>query len=210
MDLSDPVGSVIPSAQGPVLEVLAGTHVALSGRAIAALTDGKVSHTRARQVLRDLVSAGLVLQEVAPPAYLYLLNRQHLAAEAICALATMRTRLLAQMRAGVQAWATPARAIWLFGSVARGTSTAASDIDVLVVRPAGVDAEDLVWLAQLTTFAESVQLWTGNRCELLEYGDDELIDALSPRLVSDLREHGLALAGESPARRLRPKHAAQA
>ena len=203
MDLSDPIRTVIPSAHGPVLEVLARTDVPLTGRAVAALTAGRVSPARARQVLLDLVESGLVTAQDAPPARLYRLNRQHLAADAVTALASLRATLLDRMRAGCQTWATPARAVWLFGSLARGESTAESDIDVLVVRSDRVDADDPDWVEQLAVFAVQVRDWTGNACEVLEYGEAELSSLLDARLASDLRNHGMTLAGGSPAGMLR-------
>jgi predicted nucleotidyltransferase len=207
VDLSDPIGAVIPSAHGPVLEVLARTNQPLSGRAVAALTDGKVSHARARQVLADLVAAGLVLAQDAPPARLYRLNRQHLAAEAVTALATLRSTLLSRMRGLAQAWTPPAQAVWLFGSFARGVSDARSDIDVLVVRPDTIDAEEPAWAQQLTDFADTLFAWTGNSCEIVEYALVDLADTLGARLAADLRDHGLVLVGDSPSTLLRRSRA---
>lgn len=203
MDLSNPIGTVIPSAHGPVLEVLARTDVPLSGRAVAALTEGRVSHARTRQVLLDLVASGLVSAQDAPPARLYRLNRQHLAADAVTALASLRASLLDRMRTSCQSWATPARAVWLFGSLARGESTAGSDIDVLVVRPDRVEVDDPNWVEQLAVFADQVHAWTGNVCEFLEYGEVELSSSLDTRLAADVRGHGLTLTGVSPAGLLR-------
>lgn len=203
MDLSSPISTVIPSAHGPILEVLARTDVALTGRAVAALTEGRVSHARTRQVLLELVASGLVTAQEAPPARLYRLNRQHLTADAVSALASLRTTLLDRMRERCHRWATPARAVWLFGSLARGESTASSDIDVLVVRPDQVHVDDRLWTEQLAEFADQVHAWTGNRCELLEYAERELATALDVRLAADVRDHGVVLFGASPASLLR-------
>lgn len=205
MNLSDPIGTVIPSAHGPVLEVLARTDVPLTGRAVAALTEGRVSHARTRQVLLDLVASGLVSAQEAPPARLYRLNRQHLAADAVTALASLRSTLLDRMRANCRSWVIPARAVWLFGSLARGESTGSSDIDVLVVRPDRVEVEDPDWARQLGEFAELVRAWTGNTCELLEYAEGELSDRLDTRLAADVRDHGVVLGGVTPAALLRSR-----
>ena len=203
MDLGSPISTVIPSAHGPILEVLARTDVPLTGRAVAALTEGRVSHARTRQVLLELVASGLVIAQEAPPARLHRLNRQHLAADAVTALAALRTTLLNRMRERCQSWPAPAVAVWLFGSLARGESTARSDIDVLVVRPDPVEVDDPVWVGQLAEFADQVRTWTGNRCELLEYAESELATALDPRLAADVRDHGVVLSGASPAPLLR-------
>jgi len=149
-------------------------------------------------VLLELVAAGLVSAQDAPPARLYRLNRQHLAADAVTALAGLRATLLDRLRASCQSWATPARAVWLFGSLARGESTASSDIDVLVVRPDRVGVDDPNWVEQLAVFADQVHAWTGNVCELLEYGESELSSSLDPRVAADVRGHGMTLAGLHP------------
>lgn len=203
MDLSRPISTVIPSAHGPVLEVLARTDVPLTGRGVAVLTEGRVSHARTRQVLLELVASGLVSAQEAPPARLYRLNRQHLAAAAVTALADLRTTLLDRMRELCQGWARPAKAVWLFGSLARGDSTASSDVDVLVVRSDRVQGEDPAWVEQLAELTDQVRAWTGNRCELLEYAESELATTLDSRLAADVRDHGVVLCGASPAVLLR-------
>ena len=104
-------------------------------------------------------------------------------------------------RESCRSWAPPARSVWLFGSLARGESPAESDIDVLIVRP--VDVDDPDWIEQLTVFADQVRDWTGNACEVLEYGEAELSSLLDAGLDSDLRSHGMTLAGVSPAEMLR-------
>jgi hypothetical protein len=94
VDLSSPISSVIPSAHGAVLAVLARTHEPLSGRRVAALTDGRVGQRRVNDVLGELADAGIVRCERHPPAKLYVLNREHVAAAGIIALANQWEALL--------------------------------------------------------------------------------------------------------------------
>lgn len=201
MDLSNPIRSVIPVGQGEVLAVLARTEQPLTGRRVADLTNGRLSQTGTNVALRALVRAGLALVEAHPPAKLYRLNRQHLAARSIDELATLRGRLLDAMKGHLREWVIPAWGAWLFGSAARGDGDEDSDIDVLVVRPD--DAADDAWDDQVDRFAATVTAWTGNRCEIIEYGTDEFANLLvrEDRLAVSLRSDGVALTSRQLPRR---------
>lgn len=197
MDLSHPIDSVIPSAHGAVLAVLARTDRPLSGRRTAELVGGRVAQSRVNTVLRLLTEAGLVLVEEQPPAKLYRLNRQHVAAEAIVALAGLRDELLNRMRAHLATWPVPPVAAWLFGSAARGDGSPSSDIDVVVVRPDRVDADRADWTSQLDSFSAEVTAWSGNECAVIEYSQTELSELASAgeRLISEIRRDAIHLAG---------------
>lgn len=193
MDLSNPIRSVIPVGQGDVLAVLARTDRPLTGRRVAELTDGRLSQKGTNLALRALVRAGLVLVEAHPPANLYRLNREHLAAPSIEALVALRERLIAAMTAHIGSWEIPTEGAWLFGSAARGGGEA-SDIDVLVLRPEPVD--EGVWGAQLERFATAVTTWTGNRCEVVEYTAEEFTELMrhgEDRLAVGLHADAVAL-----------------
>lgn len=203
MDLSDPMRSVVPSAHGGVLGVLARTDEPLSGRQVAEMTGGEVRRSRAQQVLHELVRAGLVLQETRPPAHLYRLNREHVAALAVSALAGQREELLRRMREHVGRWSVPPTGVWLFGSAARGDGGPDSDIDVLVIRRKGVEEDDPVWQAQISDLAERAWRWSGNSCETLEMSESEAVSLArsGERLADELRRDAVPLAGP-PLRRL--------
>lgn len=200
MDLSSPISSVIPTAQGAVLAVLSRTSEPLSGRQVAALTDGRFGQSRVNEVLGQLAAEGIVLLERRPPAKLYRLNRDHVACAGIERLANLRDELLSRMRSEVAAWEVPAEAVWLFGSAARGDGDAASDIDLLVVRPSAVEADDPAWLRQIDDLSEHVSLWSGNGCQVLELSLVELAAMLSrgEPLVDALRTDAMTLGGGSP------------
>lgn len=200
VDLSSPISSVIPTAHGAVLAVLARTTEPLSGRRVAALTNGRFGQWRVNEVLGQLATAGIVLRESRPPAMLYRLNRHHVASVGIEALATQRAVLLDRMRAEVAAWEVPADAVWLFGSAARGDGDVSSDIDLFVVRPVTVDTDDPAWLRQMDDLSEHITRWSGNGCEALEVSRAELAEMVSrgERLVDDLRADALTLGGGSP------------
>lgn len=193
MNLSSPIRSVIPVAQGEVLAVLTRTDQPLTGRGVAELTDGRLSQKGTNLALRTLVRAGLVLVEAHPPANLYRLNRQHLAARSIEELATLRARLLEAMTEHIRNWAIPTEGAWMFGSAARGDGDEASDIDVLVLRPDPVDQD--AWDDQVERFGAAVSAWTGNRCQIVEYTGSEFVDLTGrdDRLTVDLRADAVDL-----------------
>lgn len=205
MDLSSPISTVIPSAHGPVLWALARAGAPLSGRQVAAMVHGRVSRSRVNAILGELASQGLVLQERHPPAVLYLFNRSHVAAPFIEGLADLRGLLHSQMRTEAQDWAVPAVAVWIFGSAARGDGTVESDIDVLVVRPVHIGAEDPGWRAQVAQFTDSIRTWSGNACDMLEFTPDELTHAVAHDsvLAQHLRADAVHISGEMPTALLR-------
>ena len=86
MKLAHPIQSVIPSAHGAVLGVLARTSEPLSGRRIAALTLPRFSQSRVNRVLAELAQDGIAEVDVRPPARYYRLNREHVAAPGILSL----------------------------------------------------------------------------------------------------------------------------
>lgn len=205
MDLSSPISSVVPSAHGAVLAVLARTYQPLSGRQVAALTRGRAGQWRVNELLGQLTEAGIVRREEHPPAKLYRLNRDHVAADAIIGLAEQGEELLRRIRQHAASWALPSRAVWLFGSAARGEGGPGSDIDILIVRPDDVDVDDPPWLDQVADLSERIWAWSGNSCEVLELSAAELLDMeeREERLVVELRSDAVCLAGASPRRLLR-------
>jgi len=200
MDLSSPISSVAPSAHGAVLAVLSRAGGSLSGRQVAALTNGRFGQWRVNEVLGQLTEAGIVLREVRPPAKLYRLNREHVATPGIEALANQREVLLSRIRSELARWDVPADAVWLFGSAARGDGDATSDIDLLLVRPVSVGADEPAWLRQIDDLSEHIGTWSGNRCEVLELSRTELATMVSrgESIVADLRHDALTLSGGSP------------
>jgi len=200
VDLSIPISSVIPSAHGPVLAALVRAGAPLSGRQVAALVGGRVSRSRVNAVLAELAASGLVLRRSHPPAVLYELNRQHVAADHVAGLADLRALLLSRIRDELQTWVLPADAVWMFGSCARGEGSVDSDIDLLIIRPLSIDKDDEIWHSQLTRLAEDVQLWAGNACNILELSRSEMAEVVSTgqRLADELREDALPLAGALP------------
>lgn len=181
MDVASPIRSVLPSLEGPVLEVLAGTTGSLAGREVARLTRGG-SEAGVRRALHRLVEQGVVRAEARGGAVLYALNRRHLAYPAVEVLVALRRTLLSRLRGAIETWAQPPVHVSLFGSAARRDGDAASDIDVLLVRPADLNAAERdTWTEQLDQLRVDVEQWTGNRCQLYEIDPDELAEHVRKR-----------------------------
>jgi predicted nucleotidyltransferase len=202
MDLANPMQSVMPSAHGAVLAVLARTDLPLSGRRIAELTQPRFSQRRVNDVLRHLADSGIVLCEKRPPSNFYRLNHDHVAAEGILLLAGMSATLAARIRAELENWSIRPQAAWLFGSAARGEGTEQSDIDIFLVLPASdLDSAAVdIWERQTQALTEKIMAWSGNRCEVVEMEAAELSAAVDRNdlLVRDLREQAVTLAGRDP------------
>jgi len=176
MNVASPISSVVPSLDGPVLEVLAGSAVPLS------LTEVHRRTTRGalngvRKVLRRLVKEGVVLD--VPGGYL--LNREHVAADAVEALVTLRGRFLFRLRAEVASWSYHADLVGIFGSFARRDGDSASDIDIVLI------GEERCPEDVLDELARRVLLWTGNRAQIM---------ALTPSDLQRLQSAGEPILSE--------------
>ncbi len=207
MDLRHPFGVVTPSVDGDVLAVLARADKAFSGREVQRAISGTSQRTVLR-ALRRLEDQGIVQSEPAAPAILFRLNRRHLAAPMIEALASLRLQLIERLRETIESWELAPLVAVLFGSAARGDASEESDLDILLVRARGVDADDDGWRAQVAALEEAATAWTGNDARALEYGEEELPSLLgSERVIEDAVREGILLYGSMAVlkpRRTRP------
>jgi Nucleotidyltransferase domain. len=192
VDLSNPISVVIPSLEGQVLRVLAHTTTPLSGSRIAELvTTG--SNPGIRTALGRLVRHGTVLARRSGPSVLYTANRDHLiwptiehavqAADTL--LDTLQDRIADLARAHLGQLEAERTTLALFGSVARGTSTLDSDIDIVVVFPDNIDAHTIEQFVDAVT--AGVQRWTGNSCNVYDVTSarlTQMIAASDPMIES--------------------------
>jgi predicted transcriptional regulator len=172
MNLQRPFQVVAPTLDGDVLTLLTSANRPLTGRAIA--RESGASHGGVQRALEHLVAEGIVTRERAGRAFLYRLNRDHLAARWIEGLASLRLELIERLREKVAAWQVPADAVVLLGSAARNEAGQRSDIDLLVIRPATVDYDHSVWREQVRALESAAATWTGNDTRVLEYAGDEI------------------------------------
>jgi|NGEPerStandDraft_6_1074524.scaffolds.fasta_scaffold02371_8 hypothetical protein len=197
MDLSRPARTVVPALAAEVLVVLARTTMPLTGRKVHGLIPGPASQKGVSLVLGQLVDSGLVDATPAGRAVLYQLNREHVAADAVLALVDLRGKLFMRIRQHMATWTHPPVAAAVFGSAARGDGGTASDIDVFVVRPAEIDADDPAWAGDVNGLQVQVRRWSGNPCSVIQVSPAQvhvMIERDEP-IVASLRRDAISLLG---------------
>jgi len=199
MDLSRPWAPIRSALDMEVVRVLRGTTRQLTGREVARLVRTG-SQPAVNASLRRLAEEGVLRAEEAGSAYLYTLNREHLATAALELLADIRAELERRLRAEIGAWDIAPSHASIFGSATRGDGDRQSDIDLFVVRPRGVSADDPRWRAQLDQLAERIHSWTGNRLGLSEVSTTDVprLRREHPPIVEELRGDAVTLVGPPP------------
>jgi predicted nucleotidyltransferase len=200
MDVARPYTAIGPTLDTGVLAVLAGTTRPLTGREIARLMS-RPSHSGVLDALNRLVEHGLVDREEAGRAFLFTLNREHLAAPAVDLLARMRTELVDRIRGTIASWEMKPVHVSLFGSTARGDGDTSSDIDLFIVRPESAEREDPLWQEQLDLLARQIERWTGNPARIATVGESEIprLGKEEPLIAEALRVDAITLVGAEAA-----------
>lgn len=190
MYFNQPFGGVLPGARGAVLAVLLRTGEPLTGRQIHFIVSDEHSLWSVQEALKALTDLGLVTSRTVGRAGIHEINEAH------ASVAPLRALLdpMASLRATVsEVVGSDVEAVLLFGSIARGEATEASDVDLVVIATSGwsgrVELEDLV-RARL-----------GNECDVLVFTPAEFAErALEAELVvADIVRDGVALVGRKPA-----------
>jgi predicted nucleotidyltransferase len=206
VQLSRPLRVVTPSLDGDLLAVLARADAAFTGRQLARLAGS--SNEGARLALTRLVEQGIVDRQAAGSAQLFRLNRDHLAAGPIVALASLREQLVGRVREELAGWSRGPLYAALFGSTARGEERADSDIDVFLLRPDDIGGDDEVWRIQVSRLERDISRWTGNDTRVLELGVADLAGHAPPPIsagtlavvddsvLDDVLRDGIPLAGD--------------
>lgn len=196
MDFRHPIEAVIPGAQGRVLAVLLNSSGDLNVRNIARIAG--VSVAQASRILPGLVDLGLVERREVPPSSLFRLVPEHLAAKYLLALVNVRRGLFAELGILAGSLHPKPTSVIVFGSVARGDSEDASDIDLVLVRPSELLDEEQ-WTESLEKFRVSAQRVSGNSVEILEVDSVEAGSRLSLKdgLWRDVRREGIVVFGSS-------------
>ncbi len=85
-----------------------------------------------------------------------------------------------------------------FGSFARGDSDIDSDIDVIIVRPPSIDADDDRWTRTVERWRTIVSRVAGNTVEILDVGANAVAAKLSggTQLWRDIHRDGQVVFGE--------------
>ena len=111
----------------------------------------------------------------------------------------MRQDIVDRIRDQVTAWHVLPTHAGLFGSFARGTAHADSDIDVLLVRPETLtEREEDLWLDQVDGLDRAIKAWTGNSAQVIDLTPATLgqMARKNDPLVDSWRAEGIHLYGE--------------
>jgi predicted nucleotidyltransferase len=154
------------------LRVVARAGSEITGRQVARIA-GIGTPANIRLSLLRLVDIGLVISVPAPHATMYSANRSHILWPAVEIAISARKELNARIATFADANAPEDVVIALYGSVARGESTKASDIDLLVVFPDTIALESRDEF--VTGLRDSVQLWTGNDAQVYDLTESSLM-----------------------------------
>lgn len=197
MDLNRPLRVITPTLDADVLSVLAGANATFTGPQIHQIM-GRHTEKSVRTSLQRLCEQGVVLKEQKGPLGLYRLNRDHLAAPYILGLANLKSELLERMTKTITQWEIKPVFAAIFGSAARGEMHLDSDIDIFIVRPDKMEADDDLWVSLHTELSDCVTKWTGNDARVFEMSESEVAEGLvaKERVLTDIREQGLRLLGE--------------
>lgn len=194
MDFHRPMKAVTATLDADVLAVLSRADTELTGREIQRMA-AHGSHQGIRNAAERLTREGVVRRRVVGSAHLYRLNRDHVAAPWIEGLANLPEQVIGRLRSTIGAWAQPPVLALLFGSVATGRATSESDLDLLIVRPAGCDPDAPAWREQIAGLEEQATAWTGNDARIVEYGEEDLARSGSEPLLEDALRDGIELHG---------------
>ncbi len=193
MNLGVPVLDVASPVRGALLHALARLEQPVTRRQLAVAAD--VAPGNASAVIGELIRIGLVHETVAGRASMVMLNRSHLAAGPVIALAGLRGELIRRLRERLSGWPDVLGA-WLFGSVGRGDADGESDIDLLIVID---DLESPDLHERLSLLHADIRSWTGNDLQLVEHALAswrKLVRSKNP-LVEEVRLDGISLAGDA-------------
>lgn len=198
VDLSDPARAVMTPSVSAVLRVLVRAAPAeFTLREVAGLA--AVSHNTAQTVVHRLADHGLVVVRPAGRALMCTFNTEHLAADAVTALVTLRVRLVQALVEELSGWSSRPVHASLFGSGGRGDGDLHSDLDVLVVRPELPDtAAEHTWDGELAESTARLRRRTGNPVNMVETTREGLRRAVldaEPLVAAWLRD-GVHLVGQ--------------
>jgi predicted nucleotidyltransferase len=140
----------------------------------------KGSNPGVRNALDRLVRQGTVIDRRSGSSILYVANRDHLAWPVIefavgttdSALRTLTDRIGELTRQSLSEPDLSRTTLALFGSVARGSSSTSSDVDIVAVFPSGTPGPETEQLVD--RIAADVQLRTGNTCNVYEVTEARL------------------------------------
>jgi predicted nucleotidyltransferase len=196
MNLTTPLDDLMPGLRGHVLTVLLRSSRPLTGREVARRA-GTVSHSSVKLVLDSLAAAGIVrLSLVSGSGHFYELNQGHVLAGPLRQMDRALDEFLALAQRLIGSWPTAPRSVVLFGSVARGTSTADSDVDLLIVWPDDLSHAPW-WTRTRVEFTNQLQAFVGSSVSLVEFPLDDWREAIEHEdpFTESIRDEGRSVYG---------------
>lgn len=159
-----------------VLLELVRTDVPISGRQVAERVER--SEAGVREALDRLVRQGVVRRMKIGTAYGHTLNRGHVATPIVEAIAAMRREVIQSAHDVVERWEIQPLHASFFGSFARRDGDEDSDLDILLVHPAGLEDDEEVFerWKQQTDELHGLHERTGNSVQILDLADATLQD----------------------------------
>lgn len=196
MQLHRPFRVITPTVDGDVLAALARADSAFTGRGLHRVI-GRHSVDGVRKSLDRLAEQGIVDVEDVGPAKSYRLNRDHLVAEHIVAIATSFESLVDRLRNRLTKWRIAPAYAAIFGSAVRDDMRPDSDIDLFIVRKDAVEEDDTRWSAQLHRLSRDASRWTGNDVRVLEVSSTEARRGVRAKkqVYVDIQREGVRLLG---------------
>lgn len=198
MQISNPAAEFLNPSVIAVLKVLDRAAPNLSGRSIAHMVEG-FSLAQVNLVLRKFEQLGLLEVVSLPPAKLYTLNRANLGTKALLALTNQFQSFLSEASTKVANWEIKPKAVWLFGSAARGEASFESDIDLIFIwaKPTWDRHPSAGNLESFESWALSA---TGNEPNLLNVSMSELEIMIQKKaaLIGQLRRDAKVVWGATP------------
>lgn len=140
----------------------------------------------------------MIERREVPPSSLFRLVPEHVATRALLQLADARAVVITEMgRAASRIRPVPVSMI-AFGSFSRGDSEIDLDIDVVIVRPTGIDADDDRWNQTIERWRTTVSRVAGNTVEILDVDAESVAAKLSSgtQLWRDIHRDGQVVFGE--------------
>lgn len=190
MHFGEPFGGLFPGARSSVLAALLRTGSGLTGRQVHALLRDQHSLWSVQQALAALVDLGVLATRSVGRATVHEINEEHYS---IASLRTLADPFAALRSAVRDAVGSNVEAVILFGSVARGDSTSASDVDLAVIAPP-------VWRGR-SDLEDRVRDRLGNACDVVLFTADQFAELASNSaepIVRHILDDGVLLYGSLP------------
>lgn len=193
MEYLDPIRALLLGVNGAVLSVLANAAQPLTVRQIA--DRAGCSHPAVGDHLARLESLGVVRRHIAGRSHLVTLTGSA-AAKLIRRLAMLRDDVLTEMRDQAAAISPAPDSLIVFGSFARGTAHADSDIDVLIVAPSKL-IDDQTWQSSVSAWINHVSEFAGNPVAEIVESAEEVAERLDEPVWRSIRNEGIVLIGRA-------------